>query len=92
MSAATWADLTPTWSDGSLRSINNAFCGDTGFDPVQWSTSATAAYATRLNNNAQGNALDAAGRPTVVMNPHAPGISIATADDKKFKRKQGAAI
>lgn len=77
---------------GAQKRPDNAFTGNTGMPPIQWSTSATAAYATRVNNNAQGNALDAAGRPTVVLDPHASGISIATAADKKFKRKQEASI
>ncbi len=76
---------------GARKSPDNAFTGNTGMPPIEWSTSASAAYATRVKN-AQGNALDAAGRPTVVLEPHASGISIATAADKKFKRKQGAAI
>jgi len=83
-----------TWSDGTPRSLGNAFTGHTGAAPIVWATPAAAAYATRVNAGlGAGNALDAAGRARVDVNPnHSYGTTIATAEDKKFKRKQGAAI
>jgi hypothetical protein len=83
-----------TWSDGAPRSQGNAFTGHTGAAPIVWFTSASASYATRVNAGlGAGNALDSAGRATVSIDPnHAYGTTIATAEDKKFKRKQGAAI
>lgn len=83
-----------TWSDGSPRSQNNAFTGHTGVAPIEWSTTASAAYATRVNNGTAGfgHALDASGRKTVLMEARVLGSSIATPADKKVKRQRGAAI
>lgn len=86
--------MPATWPDGSPRSQNNAFTGNTGVAPVEWSTSASAAYATRLINGTAGfgHAIDAAGHKTVLMETRVLGSSIATPADKKVKRQRGAAI
>lgn len=82
------------WAQGIQGSQNNAFTGHTGADPIVWATPAAAAYATRVNAGmGTGNALDSAGRARVDVDPNDRyGTTIATAEDKKFKRKQGAAI
>lgn len=71
----------------------NAFTGDHGAAPIVWATAAQASYASRVNAGwHNGRTLDMAGRATVMLDPHASLISIATPEDKKVKRKQGAAI
>lgn len=85
--------MSATWDDGTPRSSRNAFTGHTGVAPLVWSTPGTRAYATRVSDGlGAGLALDAAGRATIKVDAKASGLSIATAADKKFKHKQGAAI
>ena len=94
--------MSAVWSDGSTKSQNNAFVGCTGAAPVQWyvAPSAVKQYErerkdrqrVKLAASGQRMALNCAGRATVPLGQPKPGLTIATAADKKYKCKKEAAI